>query len=81
VLYEAYAGRHPLAGESVVDLVKTIQRGSLPDVRDFRPECPASFAAFLNDALSPVVARRPTSASELRTRLRWLHGHLFPQAS
>jgi hypothetical protein len=81
VLYEAYAGRHPLAGESVVDLVKTIQRGSLPDVRDFRAECPASFAAFLNDALSPVVARRPTSASELRTRLRWLHGHLFPQAS
>ncbi len=81
VLYEAYAGRHPLAGESVVDLVKTIQRGALPDVRDFRPECPSSFAAFLNDALSPVAARRPVSASELRTRLRWLHGHLFPQAS
>jgi hypothetical protein len=81
VLYEAYAGRHPLAGESVVELVKTIQRGALPDIRDFRPECPASFAAFLNDALSPVAARRPASASELRTRLRWLHGHLFPQAS
>jgi hypothetical protein len=81
VLYEAYAGRHPLAGESVVDLVKTIQRGTLPDVRDFRPESPASFAAFLNDALSPVAARRPVSASDLRTRLRWLHGHLFPQAS
>jgi Protein kinase domain len=81
VLYEAYAGRHPLAGESVVELVKTIQRGVLPDIRDVRPECPASFAAFLNDALSPVAARRPASASELRTRLRWLHGHLFPQAS
>jgi hypothetical protein len=81
VLYQAYAGRHPLAGESVVDFVRTIQRGSLPDVRNFRPECPAAFAAFLNDALSPVITRRPASASELRMRLRWLHGHLFPQAS
>jgi serine/threonine protein kinase len=81
VLYQAFAGRHPLAGESVVDLVKRIKRGSLPDIRDFRPECPAVFAAFLNDALSPVAARRPSTAAELRSRLRWLHGHLFPQAS
>ena len=81
VLYQSFAGRHPLAGESIVDLVKTIQRGTLPDIRDFRPECPAAFAAFLNDALSPVASRRPTSAAELRTRLRWLQGHLFPQAN
>jgi hypothetical protein len=81
VLYQSFAGRHPLAGESTLDVVKTIQRASLPDIRDFRPECPAAFAAFLNDALSPVAARRPVSAAELRTRLRWLQGHLFPQAS
>ena len=81
VLYQAFAGRHPLAGESIVDLVKTIRRASLPDIRDFRSECPAAFAAFLNDALSPVASRRPASAAELRTRLRWLQGHLFPQAS
>jgi hypothetical protein len=81
VLYQAFAGRHPLAGESIVDLVKSIRRASLPDIRDFRPECPAAFAAFLNDALSPVASRRPASAADLRTRLRWLQGHLFPQAS
>jgi hypothetical protein len=81
VLYQAYAGRHPLAGESMFDIVKTLQRGSLPDVRDFRPECPAEFAAFLNDALSPVLARRPATAAELRKRLRWLQGHLFPHIS
>ena len=81
VLYQAYAGQHPLAGESIVDLVKTLRRGALPDIRDFRTDCPAAFAAFLNDALSPVVARRPVTAAELRTRLRWLQGHLFPQAS
>jgi len=81
VLYQAFAGRHPLAGESIVDLVKIIKRASLPDIRDYQPECPAAFAAFLNDALSPVPARRPATAAELRTRLRWLQGHLFPQAS
>ena len=81
VLYQAYAGTHPLAGESIVDLVRILKRGALPDVRDFRADCPAAFAAFLNDALSPVVARRPVSAADLRTRLRWLQGHLFPQAS
>jgi hypothetical protein len=81
VLYQAYAGKHPLAGESIVDLVRILKRGALPDIRDFRADCPAAFAAFLNDALSPVVARRPVSAADLRTRLRWLQGHLFPQAS
>jgi len=79
VLYQAYAGQHPLAGESIVDLVKTLKRGALPDIRDYRADCPAAFAAFLNDALSPVVSRRPISAADLRTRLRWLQGHLFPQ--
>jgi Protein kinase domain len=81
VLYQAFVGRHPLAGESTLEVVKTIQRAALPDIRDFRPDCPAAFAAFLNDALSPVVARRPVSAAELRTRLRWLQGYLFPQVS
>ena len=81
VLYQSFAGRHPLAGETIVDLVKTIQRGSLPDIRDFRPDCPAAFAAFLNDSLSPVATRRPASAADMRTRLRWLQNHLFPQNS
>jgi serine/threonine protein kinase len=79
VLYEAYAGRHPLTGAPIVDLIKAIQGGTLPDIRDFRPECPSLVAAFLNDALSPVAARRPATAAGLRTRLRWLQGTLFPQ--
>ena len=59
VLYQAFAGRHPLAGESIVDLVKTIRRASLPDIRDFRPECPAAFAAF--PQRRPLPGRRPTA--------------------
>ena len=81
VLYEAFAGRHPLAGETIVDVVRKVQRGQIADIRDIRPDCPAVFAAFLNDALSPVAARRPATAGELRTRLRWLQSNLFPQAS
>jgi hypothetical protein len=80
VLYEAVAGRHPVGGDTVIDVVKNIQRGTVPDVRHFRPDCPVMFAEFLNDALSPVPARRPTSAAALRTRLRTLHNTLFAHA-
>jgi hypothetical protein len=80
VLYEAFAGRHPLAGDTVVDVVKKIQQGTIPNVRDFRPDCPDAFAAFLDDALSPVAARRPATAGDLRTRLRWLQKTLFARA-
>lgn len=80
VLYEAFAGRHPFVGDTVVDVVKKIQDGMIPDVRQFRPDCPDAFAAFLNDALSPVAARRPPTAGELRTRLRWLQKTLLARA-
>ena len=80
VLYEAFAGRHPFAGDTVVDVVKKIQQGTIPDVRHFRADCPGAFAAFLNDALSPVAARRPATAAALRTRLRWLQKTLFAPA-
>jgi protein kinase-like protein len=80
VLYEAVAGCHPLAGGAIVDVVKRIQRGAIPDVRDFRHDCPAVFAEFLNDSLSLVVNDRPTTAAALRTRLRSVHHSLFAQA-
>ncbi len=72
VLYEAIAGRHPLAGRSVPEVVEAIQRQVVADVRDARPECPAPVAAFLNDALSLVPTRRPATAADLRTALRSL---------
>jgi len=80
VLYEGFAGCHPLASDTVVDVVKKIQQGTTPDIRHFRPDCPDAFAAFLNDALSPVAARRPATAGDLRTRLRWLQKTLFARA-
>jgi serine/threonine-protein kinase len=81
VLYQSAAGRHPLAGLSTSEVVARIRAGALPDIRDLSPGCPALFAAFLNDSLSPVAARRPASAADLRNRLRWLRRQLFPQVN
>ena len=81
VLYEGIAGRHPFAGGAIVDVVKAIQHRPIPDVRDFRPDCPAPFAAFLNDSLSRVAARRPSAAAELRARLRLLQRSLVASAT
>jgi hypothetical protein len=80
VLYEAAAGQHPFAGNTVVDVVKKVQRGPIPDIRDFRPDSPAAFAAFLNDSLSHVAARRPATAADLRARLRWLQRSRLAEA-
>jgi Protein kinase domain len=76
VLYEAIAGRHPLAGRTVADVVHAVQHSPLPDLRDVRPECPAPVAAFFAEALSRVEARRPKTAGDLRTALRALRAGL-----
>ncbi|MEZ5291169.1 MAG: protein kinase [Vicinamibacterales bacterium] len=76
VLYEAIAGRHPFDGLAVSDVVQAIQHTAVPDIRDVRPSCPAPVAAFLNDALSRVPARRPQTAADLRTALRGLRARL-----
>jgi hypothetical protein len=78
VLYEAIAGRHPLGGRTVAEVVDAIQNSAMPDVRDQRPECPDGVAGFLNDALSPSATRRPATASDLRTELRALRAGLAP---
>jgi serine/threonine protein kinase len=80
VLYEAAAGRHPFAGNSVIEVVKKIQRGPIPDIRRLRPDCPAVFAAFLNDSLSHAAAQRPATAADLRARLRWLQRSRLAEA-
>jgi hypothetical protein len=76
VLYEAIAGRHPLHGLAVDDVLALVRRQPLPDVRDIRPDCPAGVAAFLTDALSLVRERRPQTAADLRNRLQELRATL-----
>ena len=72
VLYEAIAGRHPFAAADVGTVLAAAERGAVPDVRDYRPMCPAGLATFLRDALSTNLARRPQSAGIMRGELHRL---------
>jgi serine/threonine-protein kinase len=77
VLYEAIAGRHPLAELAAEDLVGRVRQGLVPDLRESSPDCPASVAAFFRDALSPVLERRPQSAATFRAALQHLRAELL----
>jgi hypothetical protein len=75
VLYEAIAGVNPFDADDVDAILRNIRSLRVPDVRDFRDRCPAPVAAFLNDGLSTVHARRPADAAQFRHRLRELRNH------
>ena len=72
VLYEAIAGCHPFAAADVRTVLAAAKRGSVPDIREYRPMCPAGLATFLRDALSPNLPRRPRSAGVMRGDLQRL---------
>lgn len=69
VLYEALAGQHPFAGGSTDDVLRRIRRGDCLGADALRTHWPAPSIDTLVDCLSPDPARRPATASELRTRL------------
>ena len=72
VLYETIAGCHPFAADDVGTVLAAAERADVPDIRDYRPTCPVALAAFLRDALSPNITRRPESAKTMRSRLQRL---------
>ena len=72
VLYEALAGRHPFAAEDSATVLAAVESARVPDVRDYRPNCPAGLAVLLQNALSRSLPRRPPSASAMRAGLRRL---------
>ena len=72
VLYEAIAGCHPFADDDVETVLAAAQRGSVPDIRDYRPTCPFGLASFLRNALSLKITRRPESAGAMRNELHQL---------
>jgi len=72
VLYEAIAGRHPLAGEHRSGTRDRVVAAKFPDLRELRPDCPEEVADFFKQALHRRVTYRPRTASELGRRLREL---------
>ncbi len=69
VMYEAIAGRHPFAAPTVPDVLAHVRKMRIPDVRRFRPDCPADVADALSRWLSADAAQRPTSATRLREHI------------
>jgi hypothetical protein len=76
VLYEAIAGRHPFRAATLASVIAAARQGAVPDIREHRPEFPASLAAFLHNALSPVPDRRPQSAAAACRQLQALRDGL-----
>ena len=70
VLYEALAGHHPFAGGSTDDVLGRIRRGECLGAEALRASWPAPSIDTLVECLSRDRARRPATASDLRTRLQ-----------
>lgn len=69
VLWEALAGRHPLAGLGRDAALARIRDGRMPSPASARPDCPAVLVSLLERGLDPRPAARPQSAAELRRDL------------
>lgn len=73
-LYQAIAGTLPLDGLEVQEVVRRIPGAVTPDLRHYRPDCPAAVAAFFADALALDEGRRPQTAALWHQRFRALRG-------
>lgn len=71
VLYELFARRHPLRGETPAETLANVSAGRLPSLGTLRPDLPGELVALVDDACAPVSADRP-SAADLAVALREL---------
>lgn len=69
-VYEAIAGRHPFVARDRLDTVRLIHAANPPDLLNVRSDCPPPIAAFLANALSRDIHRRPGTAREFAAGLR-----------
>ena len=65
VLYVAIAGSHPFEASTVSAVLERVRRADVPDVRQFRPDCPASVARAFRMMLSGDRLERPRTALAL----------------
>lgn len=64
LLFELLCARRPHDDAATLgELLRRVASGPAPDLRDWRPEAPASLAELVGRALAPAPAARPTSAA------------------
>ncbi|MDB4942006.1 MAG: hypothetical protein JWP97_1540 [Labilithrix sp.] len=69
LLYEALAGVHPFAADTVVDLQANILRGHFRSLRERRPDVPDDLDQVVQWTLQRAPRDRPASARELARAL------------
>ena len=70
VLYEAIAGKNPLADVGGRGSLALLHGFAFPDIRSFAPSAPGDLADFFRAALSVETAQRPRTAEHLH-HLLW----------
>jgi tRNA A-37 threonylcarbamoyl transferase component Bud32 len=69
-MYEALTGKNPFRAPSVVETVKLVMIGEVPDARDLRPDCPPAMAQLLATALARNRHHRPQTAADFSSALQ-----------
>lgn len=75
VLYECLVGERIFRG-SVREVMAAISAGSIPDLRELRPDCPTEVAELLAVFLHRDRGRRPAHAAALRHELELLRARV-----
>jgi len=66
LLYEAIAGQHPFFALTADEVLRSVRRAYIPELRAVRSDCPAAVSIAFGAMLSPEPKRRPQTATELR---------------
>ncbi len=69
LLFRLVTGRHPIEGDSLLELRARIARGERPALRTLRPELPAAFVATVERALERDPAARFADAGAMERAL------------
>jgi serine/threonine protein kinase len=78
MLWEALAGRHPIAGDNVGSIYKAITLDVMPELRDAAPDVPADVAALISRMLSRDPDGRPHDLREVAAVLGKHYGCATP---
>src|SRR5215203_4018077 len=68
-LFEALTGERPFPGRRLDEVMLSVSSGVRRDLLRLRPDCPAAFSAFFDEALAADINRRPQTAGEMKARL------------